>query len=109
MISKTDTRARVLGCNLTLFVKEGIMAGQRIGYIRASSLDQNTHRQLEGIELDRIFTEKASGKDARRPGSKPVKSACPHGKDGLREVTGRLGRETESLPVPGRAPGKPAW
>jgi DNA invertase Pin-like site-specific DNA recombinase len=43
------------------------MAGQRIGYIRVSSLDQNTVRQLEGIELERIFTDKASGKDTRRP------------------------------------------
>jgi DNA invertase Pin-like site-specific DNA recombinase len=43
------------------------MAGQRIGYIRVSSLDQNPGRQLEGIELDRVFTDKASGKDTRRP------------------------------------------
>jgi DNA invertase Pin-like site-specific DNA recombinase len=43
------------------------MAGQRIGYTRVSSLDQNTVRQLEGIELERIFTDKASGKDTRRP------------------------------------------
>jgi DNA invertase Pin-like site-specific DNA recombinase len=43
------------------------MAGQRIGYIRVSSLDQNTVRQLEGIELDRTFTDKASGKDTKRP------------------------------------------
>jgi DNA invertase Pin-like site-specific DNA recombinase len=43
------------------------MAGQRIGYIRVSSLDQNTQRQLEGVQLERIFTDKASGKDTRRP------------------------------------------
>jgi DNA invertase Pin-like site-specific DNA recombinase len=43
------------------------MAGQRIGYVRVSSLDQNTQRQLEGVELERIFTEKASGKDTKRP------------------------------------------
>lgn len=43
------------------------MAGQRIGYIRVSSLDQNIQRQLEGIQLDRVFTEKASGKDIGRP------------------------------------------
>ena len=42
------------------------MAGQRIGYIRVSSLDQNTVRQLEGIELDRTFTDKAAGKDTKR-------------------------------------------
>ncbi len=43
------------------------MAGQRIGYIRVSSLDQNTQRQLEGVQLDRIFMDKASGKDTKRP------------------------------------------
>jgi DNA invertase Pin-like site-specific DNA recombinase len=43
------------------------MAGQRIGYIRVSSLDQNTVRQLEGVQLERVFTDRASGKDTRRP------------------------------------------
>ncbi|MGY2895654.1 recombinase family protein [Deinococcus sp. UYEF24] len=41
--------------------------GQHVGYIRVSSTDQNTARQLEGLALDRTFTDKASGKDARRP------------------------------------------
>src|ERR1700676_4854799 len=41
--------------------------GQRIAYLRVSSLDQNTARQLDGIELDKVFTDKASGKDADRP------------------------------------------
>src|SRR5437773_74208 len=32
-----------------------IMAkGQGVGYIRASAADQNTERQLNGIELDRV-------------------------------------------------------
>lgn len=43
------------------------MTGQRIGYIRVSSADQNPERQLEGFELDRIFTDKASAKDTNRP------------------------------------------
>jgi DNA invertase Pin-like site-specific DNA recombinase len=43
------------------------MAGQRIGYIRVSSLDQQVDRQLDGMELDQTFTDKASGKDAKRP------------------------------------------
>lgn len=41
--------------------------GQRIGYQRVSTLDQNTDRQLDGVELDKVFTDKASGKDANRP------------------------------------------
>lgn len=38
-----------------------------IGYIRVSSLDQNTHRQLEGIALGKTFTDTQSGKDTHRP------------------------------------------
>jgi DNA invertase Pin-like site-specific DNA recombinase len=41
--------------------------GQRIGYVRVSSFDQNPERQLEHILVDRLFTDKASGKDTRRP------------------------------------------
>jgi DNA invertase Pin-like site-specific DNA recombinase len=40
---------------------------KRVGYIRVSSLDQNTERQLDGQELDKVFTDKASGKDTKRP------------------------------------------
>jgi DNA invertase Pin-like site-specific DNA recombinase len=43
------------------------MNGQRIGYIRVSSFDQNPERQLEQVELTRVFTDKASGKDTHRP------------------------------------------
>ncbi|MDR0697402.1 MAG: recombinase family protein [Christensenellaceae bacterium] len=43
------------------------MVGQRIGYIRVSSLDQNPVRQLENIHLDKVFIDKASGKDTERP------------------------------------------
>jgi DNA invertase Pin-like site-specific DNA recombinase len=43
------------------------MKGKRVGYVRVSSVDQNTVRQLEGIRLDRVFTDKASGKDTKRP------------------------------------------
>src|SRR3984885_10031061 len=40
---------------------------KRVGYIRVSSVDQNTERQLEGQDLDKVFTDKASGKDTNRP------------------------------------------
>jgi len=48
------------------------MTGQHVGYIRVSSTDQNTARQLDaetldGVMLDKIFTDKASGKSADRP------------------------------------------
>ena len=40
---------------------------KRVGYIRVSALDQNTERQLDGVQLDKVFTDKASGKDTARP------------------------------------------
>lgn len=43
------------------------LPGQRVGYVRVSSDDQNTARQLDGIQLDRTFTEHASGRDTNRP------------------------------------------
>lgn len=35
----------------------------KVGYIRVSSVDQNTARQLDGVELDKVFEEKLSGKN----------------------------------------------
>jgi DNA invertase Pin-like site-specific DNA recombinase len=40
---------------------------QRVGYQRVSTIDQNTDRQLDGVELDKMFSDKASGKDTQRP------------------------------------------
>jgi DNA invertase Pin-like site-specific DNA recombinase len=42
-------------------------------------VDQNTERQLDGIKLDRVFTDKASGKDANRP---QLKAALEFVRDG---------------------------
>jgi DNA invertase Pin-like site-specific DNA recombinase len=38
-----------------------------IGYVRVSSVDQNTARQLDGIILDEVFTDKVSGATTDRP------------------------------------------
>lgn len=46
------------------------MSGKNIGYLRVSTHDQNTSRQLDGIHLDKIFEEHASGKDTDRPALK---------------------------------------
>jgi DNA invertase Pin-like site-specific DNA recombinase len=43
------------------------MSGQRVGYRRVSSHDQTTARQLEGMQLDEVFEDKASGKSLKRP------------------------------------------
>jgi DNA invertase Pin-like site-specific DNA recombinase len=41
--------------------------GKRIGYTRVSTWVQKTERQLEGVDLDKLFTDKCSGKDTNRP------------------------------------------
>lgn len=43
------------------------MIGQRVGYLRVSTLDQKTDRQLDQVPVDRLFTDHASGKDTTRP------------------------------------------
>ena len=43
------------------------MTGKKIGYIRVSSPDQNPERQLEGLQLDKVFTDKFTGKILDRP------------------------------------------
>ncbi|TVM30472.1 recombinase family protein [Oceanidesulfovibrio marinus] len=47
--------------------ENGTNGGQHVGYLRVSTLDQNTGRQLEEVTLDRRFEDKASAKDTKRP------------------------------------------
>src|SRR5512135_846924 len=58
--------ARVLDLILTE-LGDLMTQNQRIGYVRVSSYDQNVDRQLEHLDVDRVFIDKASGKDAERP------------------------------------------
>jgi DNA invertase Pin-like site-specific DNA recombinase len=39
----------------------------QVGYVRVSSVDQNTDRQLDGIALDKMFVDKVSGATTDRP------------------------------------------
>ena len=43
------------------------MTGQNVGYIRVSTLLQNTSRQLDGVSLHKTFEDKLSGKNVDRP------------------------------------------
>lgn len=43
------------------------MTGQNVGYVRVSTIIQNTARQLDGLILDKTFEDKASGKNTDRP------------------------------------------
>jgi DNA invertase Pin-like site-specific DNA recombinase len=70
---------------------------QKLGYIRVSSITQNTDRQLEGMELDRIFTDKLSGKDTNRPALKELMDYARHGDTVYVHSLDRLGRNLDDL------------
>ena len=73
-------------------------AGQRVGYVRVSTADQNTARQLDGIELDREpFTDKASGKDANRPGLVELLGYVRDGDELVTHSMDRLARNVDDL------------
>src|SRR5262249_40630620 len=43
------------------------MRGQRIGSVRVSTVDQPPERYLEQVQVDRVSTDTASGKETTRP------------------------------------------
>src|SRR5947208_273932 len=71
--------------------------GQRIGYVRVSTLDQNTERQLEGIKLDKVFTDKASVKDTKRPHLTDALDYTREGDTLIVHSLDRLARNVEDL------------
>ena len=56
-----------LGIYMDIGFEKVMITGKKIGYVRVSTADQNTDRQLDGMDLDKIFTEKVSGKNRERP------------------------------------------
>lgn len=73
------------------------MTGQRVGYVRVSTVDQNTERQLDGITVDKLFTDKASGKDTNRPALTECLSYIRDGDTLVVHSMDRLARSLEDL------------
>ena len=73
------------------------MKGQRIGYKRVSSADQNEARQLEGIQLDKLFTDCVSGKDTKRPELEDMLSFVREGDVVVVHSMDRLARNLDDL------------
>ena len=78
-----------------LNLQEG--AGQRVGYVRVSSPDQNKARQLEGIAVDRVFTDHASGRDRHRPALADLLSFVREGDVVVVHSMDRLARNLDDL------------
>lgn len=71
--------------------------GQAVGYIRVSTVDQNTSRQedqLQGFQLDELFTDKASGKDTARP---QLQAALKHVRKGDTLIVHSMDRLARNL------------
>src|ERR1700743_109888 len=68
--------------------------GKRIGYVRVSSVSQSTARQLDGVELDKTFTDKASGKDVKRP---QLQAALDYLRDGDTLIVHSMDRLARNL------------
>lgn len=73
------------------------MQGQRIGYVRVSSFDQNPERQLEDVPLDKVFADKASGKDTQRPELAALLSFAREGDAVVVHSMDRLARNLDDL------------
>lgn len=73
------------------------MTGQRVGYVRVSTLDQNTVRQLDGVDVDRVFEDKASGKDLNRPELEEMIKFVRDGDTVLVHSMDRLARNLDDL------------
>ncbi|MRR53308.1 MAG: recombinase family protein [Deltaproteobacteria bacterium] len=73
------------------------MKVQRIGYIRVSSVLQNTARQLDGIKLDKVFEDKVSGKDTNRPALKEALQYVRQGDTLVVHSMDRLARSLDDL------------
>ncbi len=73
---------------------------KRIAYIRVSSVDQHTDRQLEGIKSvspDKVFADKCSGKDTKRPQLEAMLSYIREGDTLVVHSLDRLGRSLDDL------------
>ena len=76
---------------------EACLKGQRIGYVRVSSFDQNLERQLDQVQVDKLFTKKASGKYTQRPQLDAMISSAREGDTVVVHSMDRLARNLEDL------------
>ena len=74
---------------------------RRYFYGRVSSKDQNLDRQLESARqyksVDRVFTDKQSGKNMDRDGYQEMKSMLERGDEVVIHALDRLGRNKEAI------------
>ena len=80
--------------------KEKQFDGQRVAYVRVSTVEQNEARQLEALasyNIDRTFTEKVSAKDTERPQFQEMLTDVREGDTIYVTDFSRLSRSTQDL------------
>ena len=70
---------------------------QRVAYIRVSTIDQNTDRQLDGMQFDKTFEEKISGRTRERPALKEMLGYVRDGDHIFVHSMDRLARNLKDL------------
>ena len=71
--------------------------GKLVGYVRVSSVHQNTVRQLDGLTLDKTFEDKVSGKNMDRPQLEAMLAYVRDGDEVFVHSMDRLARNLDDL------------
>lgn len=72
----------------------------KIGYVRVSTQEQNTMRQevlMDVLGVDKIYIDRASGKDTQRPELQKMMDYVRHGDTVVVESVSRFARNTRDL------------
>lgn len=74
-----------------------LMSTAKIGYVRVSTLEQATERQLASVQLDKIFEDKVSGQSSIRPQLQACLEYCREGDTLFVHSIDRLARNLQDL------------
>ena len=74
--------------------------GLQVDYLRVSALDQKELRQLNGLDLDKRFTDEVSGRDRNRPGLDRMIGFVREGDTLFCHSMDRLARNLDDLRLP---------
>ena len=70
---------------------------EKVAYIRVSTVEQNTERQLDGLEFDKVYEDKCSGKDTNRPQLQALLEYVREGDEVHVHDISRMARSLEDL------------
>lgn len=69
----------------------------KVGYVRVSTVDQNMDRQLDGLNLDKVFEEKKSARTTDRPKLTEMLDYIREGDEVVVHDISRLARNIQDL------------